>query len=79
MLQGVATMVTAGCTVPPPIVALYIWAGWVLGGVRDKYLFWDKYGDQYAGRCAIYLDELKKEFAVSPPYLILQNYVELKS
>ena len=43
--KGMATMVAAGCTVSPPIVALCIRAGWILGGVKDQYLFRDKAGD----------------------------------
>lgn len=66
--KGVATMVAAGCTVSPPIVSLCIRAGWVLGGVKDKYLFRENAGDQYVGRCASCLDQLTKEFAVSPAY-----------
>ena len=42
--------------------------GWVLGGVKVKYLFREKSGDQYVGRYASCLDKLQKEFAVSPPY-----------
>ena len=37
--KGVATMVAAGCTVYPPIFALCILVEWVLGGLKDKYLF----------------------------------------
>ena len=61
--KGVATMVAAGCTVYLPIVALCIQAGWVLGGVKDKYLFRDRSSDQYVGRCDSCLDQLKKEFS----------------
>ena len=66
--KGVATMIAAGCTVSPPIVALCIRAGWALGGVKDKYLFRENAGDQYVGRCASCLDQLTKDFAASPPY-----------
>ena len=66
--KGVATMLAVGCAVSPPIVPLCIWVGWVLGGVKDKYLFSEKSGDQYVGRYASSLDQLKKEFAFSLPY-----------
>ena len=36
--KGVTTMVAAGCTVSSPIVSICIRAGWVMGGVKDKYL-----------------------------------------
>ena len=36
--KGVATMVASGSTVDSPIVSLCIRAGWVMGGVKEKYL-----------------------------------------
>jgi len=39
-----------------------------MGGMKDKYIFREKAGDQYVGRCASLLDQLSKEFAVPPPY-----------
>jgi hypothetical protein len=66
--KGVASMVAGGCTVSPPIIPLCIRAGWVIWGVKDKYLFRESAGDQYVSRCASCLDQLTKEFAVSPPY-----------
>ena len=36
--KGVATMVAAWCTVSPPIILICVRAGWLMGGVRDKYL-----------------------------------------
>ena len=66
--KGVATMVAAGCTVSPPIVSICVRAGWVMGGVKDRYLKRESAGDQYVGRCAAGLDQLCKGFAVSPPY-----------
>ena len=50
--KGVATRVAVGCTVAPPMVSLCIRAGWTLGGVKDKYLFYENAGDQHVGRCA---------------------------
>ena len=66
--KGVATMVAAGCTVSPPIVSICVRAGWVMGGVKDRYLKRESAGDQYVGRCAACLDQLNKRFAISPPY-----------
>ena len=39
-----------------------------MGGVKDRYLKRESAGDQYVGRCAAGLDQLSKQFAVSPPY-----------
>ena len=71
--KGVATLIASGCTVSPPIAPLCIRAGWVMGGMKDKYIFNEKAGDQYVGRCASLLDQLTKEFAVSPPYFDYSN------
>ena len=50
--KGVATMIAAGYTISPPIASLCIRAGWVMGGVKDKYIFRENGGDQYVSRCA---------------------------
>ena len=39
-----------------------------MGGVKDKYLKYEAAGDQYVGRCASGLNQLRKEFAVTPAY-----------
>ena len=66
--KGVATSVSAGCTMSPPIVSVCIRAGWVMGGVKDIYLKYKAAGDQFVGRCAACLDLLSSNFAVSPPH-----------
>jgi len=74
--KGVATAVSAGCTVSPPLVSLCLRAGWVLGGVLMRYLKYEAAGDQYVGRCASGLDQLTSEFAISPPYF---DYTDVSS
>ena len=74
--KGVGTMVAAGCTVSPPIVSICVRAGWVMGGVKDRYLKRESAGDQYVGRCAAGLDQLSKRFAISPPYFDFTNISE---
>ena len=76
--NGVSTMIAAGCRAYTPIVALCIWVVWVLGEVKDKYLFRDKSGDHYVGRCASGLDQLETEFAVSPPYFDFTELCEIE-
>ena len=62
-------MVAEGCTVYTPIFAhMYLGRRLVLGGVKDKYLFKEISGDQYARRCISFLDQLKNKFAVYLPY-----------
>ena len=58
--KGWATMAAAGYTVSSPIVLICMRAWWVSGGVKDKYLLSEKYGDQYVGSCSSFLDQLKK-------------------
>eukprot|EP00804_Cyclotella_cryptica_P006115 CCRYP_010730-RA/>CCRYP_010730-RA protein AED:0.34 eAED:0.34 QI:0/0/0/1/1/1/2/0/216 len=74
--KGVATWVAGGCTVSPPIVALCLRAGWSLGGVKDRYLFYENAGDKYVGRCASGLGTDSTEFAISRPYF---DYSQLGS
>lgn len=74
--KGVATWVAGGCTVSPPIVALCLRAGWSLGGVKDRYLFYENAGDQYVGRCASGLRTDSTEFAMSRLYF---DYSQLGS
>ena len=62
----------------PPIFEIYIWVRWYLDEVKDKYLFRQKASDQYAGRCASCLDQLKKEFSFSPPYFYFTEIFEIK-
>lgn len=61
-------MVSAGCTVSPPIVFICIRAGWIMGGVKHKYLKYKAAGDLYVGRYAASLDQLRNKFSVSPPH-----------
>ena len=65
--KGVATMVADGCTVSPPIVSICVRSGWVMGGVKDRYLKHESAGNQYVGCCTAGLDQLSKIFAISPP------------
>ena len=58
--KGVATMVAAGCTFSPPIISLCLRVGWIMGSVKDKYLFYEAAGEHCVGRCAKTLNRLKK-------------------
>ena len=62
--KGVGTMVSAGFTISPPIVSVCFRCGWVMGGVKYKYLKYEAAGDQYVVRCASGLNQLSKEFTV---------------
>jgi len=77
--KGVATLIASGCTVCPPLLSLCICAGWIMEGMKEKYIFCEKAGDQYVGRCASLLDQLSKEFAVSPPYFNFESLSQQKN
>ena len=42
-----------------------------MGGVKDKYMKYKSAGDQYVGRYASGLNQLRKMFAVTPAYFDL--------
>ena len=66
--KGAITLVSAGCTVSPPMAAICLRAGWSMGPVKDRYIHYEKAGDQFVGRCATGISSLRKDFATSPVY-----------
>ena len=64
--KGAITVISTGCTVSPPMASICLRAGWSMGNVKDRYIHYEKAGDQFCGRCVTGLSSLKKEFAVSP-------------
>ena len=66
--KGVATMVSSGCTVAPPMVSVCIRTGLVMGGVKDRYLKYESAGDQYVEQCTTGKNPLSKRFAALCPY-----------
>ena len=42
--------------------------GWSMGSVKEKYIHYEKAGDQYVGRVVSGLNVNSADFAVSPPY-----------
>ena len=48
--KGVATFVATGFTVSPPMASICIRLCWTLGGVKDKYIKYERSGDQVVGR-----------------------------
>jgi hypothetical protein len=64
--KGAATLAASGCTVSPSMASICNWAGWKIGGTRDKYIKYDSAGDQFLGRTLCGLNSLVKEFSTSP-------------
>ena len=50
------------------MVSICLRAMWSMGHVKERYLQYEKAGDQYLGRVVTGLDVNSAKFAVSPPY-----------
>ena len=48
--KGAASYASAGCTVSPPMTAICLRACWSMGPVKERYLHYEKAGDQFLGR-----------------------------
>ena len=44
-----ATLVSLGCIVSPPMLAIYFRIGWSMGGVKDRYIHHECAGDHFVG------------------------------
>jgi len=66
--KGAASHACAGSTVSPPMVSVCLRAMWSMGHVKERYLQYEKAGDQYLGRVVCGLDVNNVSFAVSPPF-----------
>lgn len=66
--KGAITLLSSGCTVSPPMSSICLRACWSMGPVKDRYIHYEKAGDQFCGRSATGTSSLLKEFAISPAY-----------
>ena len=66
--KGSCSYASAGSTVSPPMVSICLRAMWSMGPVKERYLQYEKAGDQYLGRVVSGLDVNDVSFAISPPY-----------
>jgi hypothetical protein len=66
--KGSSSHASSGTTVSPPMVSICLRAMWSMGHVKERYLQFEKAGDQYLGRVVCGLDVNDVKFAVSPPY-----------
>ena len=64
--KGAITLVSTGCTVSPPMASICLRACWSMGPVKDRYIHYEKAGDQFTGRTVTGISSLDKEFAISP-------------
>ena len=73
--KGSASRCAAGCTVSPPMASICLRAGWSMGPVKERYIHYEKAGDQFLGRAVTGLDISSDEFSVSPCYF---DFSEIK-
>ena len=66
--KGSCSFASAGSTVSPPMVSICLRAMWSMGPVKERYLFYEKAGDQYLGRVVAGLNVNDVNFAISPPH-----------
>ena len=66
--KGAISLVSAGCTVSPPMAAICLRAAWSMGNVKDRYIHYEKAGDEFVGRTVTGISSLTRHFAVSPIY-----------
>ena len=58
----------------PPIAAVCIQAGWMMGTIRDIYMRYISSGDQFVSWCLSMLPLLCTEFGSSPPHFVPAIY-----
>ncbi|KAH9158466.1 hypothetical protein LEN26_002958 [Aphanomyces euteiches] len=66
--KGVATFACSGTTSGPSIASVCLRCGWTLGHVLERYIHYERAGDQYLGRIVAGLPNNKPEFAALPPH-----------
>lgn len=66
--KGASSHACSGSTVSPPMVSICLRVMWSMGHVKERYLQYEKAGDQYLGRVVCGLDVNTVDFAVSPPF-----------
>lgn len=71
--KGASTYVSSGSTAGPSIVAVCLRCGWKLGDVQDRYLRYERAGDQFVGRTVCGLPLCSTQFATLPPHFTALN------
>ena len=66
--KGSSSYAASGTTVSPPMVSICLRAMWSIGHNKERYLQYEKAGDQYLGRVVCGLNVNNKSFATSPPF-----------
>ena len=66
--KGSATLVATGFTMSPPFSAICLRASWSMGSVKERYIHYEKGGDQFVGLTVCGLCCLTSDFAISSYY-----------
>ncbi|RHZ32693.1 hypothetical protein DYB31_008890 [Aphanomyces astaci] len=71
--KGAATFVSSGSTGGPSLVSICLRCGWSLGSVFERYMHYERAGDQFVGRVVAELPLNQANFAVLPPHFVDNN------
>ena len=71
--KGASSYVCGGTTMGPHIASVILRAGWSFGGVEDRYIRYERAGDQFVGRTVCGLDIMSSNFAILPPHFCIDN------
>jgi len=66
--KGASSHACAGTMVSPPMVSICLCAMWSMGHINERYLQYEKAGDQYLGQVVCGLEVNDVLFAVLPPF-----------
>ncbi|RHY63869.1 hypothetical protein DYB30_005634 [Aphanomyces astaci] len=66
--KGAATFVCSGSTSGPSVITVCLRCGWSLGNVVERYMHYEKAGDQFVGRVVAGLPLNNADFAQLPPH-----------
>ena len=55
------------------MASICLTAQWSMGNVKDRYIHYEKAGDQFTGRSVTGISSVTKEFTISPVY---QDYTD---
>ena len=66
--KGSVTHCITGSTIHLTIVSTCLRFGWIMGPMKETYIHYKKYGDQYVGIVVTGLNATSIEVYVSPPY-----------
>ena len=64
--KGVTTYYCAGVHPDPPIVSVYLRAGWTIGRVKERNLKYENAGDELVGWTLTGIPPTSCEFVISP-------------